>query len=99
MRVPFPCSHTFAQNSGSGTLHELHQPSRCQGSQATHCVFLGLEFPSMGLLALSVRNEVKDSVFQGETSEETCQPVENSGSLQRSQPRAREQGFLVKWCI
>lgn len=53
----------------------------------------------MGLLALSVRNEVKDSVFQGETSEETCQPVENSGSLQRSQPRAREQGFLVKWCV
>lgn len=53
----------------------------------------------MGLLTVSVRNEVEDSVFQGETSEETCQPVENCRSLQGSRPRAREQGFLVKWCF
>lgn len=92
MRVPFPCPHTFAQISGSGTLHELHQPSRCQDSQATHCVFLGPEFSSMGLLALSVRNEVKDSVFQGETSEETCQPIENSGPCSCLSPELGSKG-------
>lgn len=98
MRVPFPCLHTFTQTSGSGTLHELHQPNNARALGDTLC-FLGLGFPSMGLLTVSVRNEVEDSVFQGEASEETCQPVENCRSLQRSRPRAREQGFLVKWCF
>lgn len=54
--------------------------------------FLGLEFPSMGLLTVSVRNEVKDSVFQGETSEETCQPVENCNPCSGLGPELGSKG-------
>lgn len=46
----------------------------------------------MGLLTVSVRNEVKDSVFQGETSEETCQPVENCNPCSGLGPELGSKG-------